>query len=436
MASRPHASDQAATGDQQTPVRVVITGVGVVSPIGIGQEAYWESLCQLHSGVETLETCGDVDLPVRIGAPIKEFEPKQYVKPRKALKVMCREIQTGFAAAGLAVEQAQLETGELARERFGVVYGSEMFYCDPSEMKEVYDRCMENGEFCLQRWGDAAMAKMYPLWMLMYLPNMTACHVGIAHDARGPNNTICQGGVSSLLAMIEAASMIRRGHADVMIAGGSSSRIGVAPALYRGMTHLSRRIDTPAAACRPFDASRDGTVNGEGAAAFIFENEEHAVARGAKILARLRGWGQNFGTLESDPPRHQQAIARSIEQALASAGLERDAVGHVNAHASGQVAQDALEAHAIRQALGDVPVTAPKSYFGDVGSSCGAVEMVASVLALQHEQIPATLNYSQPDADCPVNVVHDQPQAADHPTAVVLSQAVTGQTVALALDAG
>jgi 3-oxoacyl-[acyl-carrier-protein] synthase II len=277
---------------------------------------------------------------------------------------------------------------------------------------------------------------MYPLWMLMYLPNMTACHVGIAHDARGPNNTICQGEVSGPLAMIEAASVIRRGHADVMITGGSSSRIGVAPALYRGMTHLSRRIDTPTEACRPFDATRDGTVNGEGAAAFVFESEEHARARGAKILARLRGWGHNYARTDGAWEVHQQAIERSMQQALESAALGAETVGHVNAHASGQVSFDAVEAQAIRQVLGDVPVTAPKSYFGDVGASCGAVEMVASVLALQHQEIPVTLNYSQPDDNCPVNVVHGQPRSADHPTALVLSQAVTGQTVALALDAG
>ena len=120
------------------------------------------------------------------------------------------------------------------------------------------------------------MAKMYPLWMLMYLPNMIACHVGIAHDARGPNNTICQGEVSSLLAMIEAATIIRRGHADVMIVGGSSSRLSMSPMLYRGIEHLSSRVDAPAEACRPFDATRDGTVNGEGAAAFVLESEEHA----------------------------------------------------------------------------------------------------------------------------------------------------------------
>ena len=143
------------------------------------------------------------------------------------------------------------------------------------------------------------MSELYPLWMLMYLPNMVACHIGIAHDARGPNNTICQGEASSLLALIEAALIIERGHADVMITGGSSSRMTATSMLYRGMDQLSRRIDTPETACRPFDATRDGAVNGEGAATFVLEREEFAAARGAKILARVTGWGMAFAAPDS-----------------------------------------------------------------------------------------------------------------------------------------
>ncbi len=450
MASRPNTSASGTTGDSPTGEQaageqaagehgsrgnVVITGMGVVSPIGLGPEAYWESLCQQRSGVELLPERAGIKLPICMGAAIKGFDPKQHVKPRKALKVMCREIQTGFAAATLAVEQAQLDKDQVAPERLGVVYGSEMLYCEPDDLLEVYGKCLEEGEFHIGRWGDAAMAKMYPLWMLMYLPNMVACHVGIANDARGPNNTICQGDVSSLLAMIEAASIILRGHADVMIVGGSSSRLSMTPMLYRGIDHLSPQVESPAEACRPFDAARDGSVNGEGAAAFIFESEQHAAARGAKVLARLRGWGTSFGNREKTEPTHGWAIRRSIEKALARAALGADGVGHVNADAAGLVHDDAVEAQAINQVLGQVPVTAPKSFFGDLGSSGGAVQMVASVLALQHGQIPVTLNFRQPDPNCPVQVVHNEAMTAKHPTAVVLSQSQAGQSVALVLDA-
>ncbi|MHB8863871.1 MAG: beta-ketoacyl-[acyl-carrier-protein] synthase family protein [Pirellulaceae bacterium] len=412
---------------------VVITGVGVVSPIGIGHAAYWNSMSHQRSGVGRLESAALADLPLGIGAAVKDFDGKAYVKPRKALKVMSREIQTGFSAANLAVEHAGLEAGHIPPDRTGVVFGSEMLYCEPEEMLAVYRRCIDDGTFHFERWGTHFASEMYPLWMLMYLPNMIACHIGIAHDARGPNNTICQGEVSSLLALIEAAGMIERGQADIMLSGGSSSRLGITPMLYRGVDRLSRRIDTPETACRPFDATRDGTINGEGAAAFVLEREEFAAARGATILARIVGWGMACGAKNSSAFPHGQAIERSLEQGLAMSGLSPGDVGHVNAHAGGSVEDDPLEAQAICAVLGDVPVTAPKSYFGNLGSSGGAVEMAASVLGLHHGLIPATLNYSVPDPACPVNVVAGQTRQATQPSAALLNQSSTGQAVCVVL---
>ncbi len=433
MALSPDNAGQQNPPEDLDP-RVVITGMGVVSPIGIGPQAYWDALSQQRSGVAVMPGREHIRLPSRIGAAIKDFDARQYVKPRKALKVMCREIQTGFAAAGLAMQQAALSSETMVPERSGVVFGSEMLYCDPAEMEDVYRKCIVDGEFRVNLWGEAAMAKMYPLWMLMYLPNMIACHVGIAHDARGPNNTICSGEVSSLLAIIEAASILQRGHADVMLTGGSSSRVGMAQSMYRGLEPLSGRIDSPAEACRPFDADRDGSVIGEGAAAFVLERQSHAEARGAQILAQLTGWGQAMADL-SVADGLRQAVGCSLRQALRSAALDAREVGHVNAAAAGQVGQDAQEALAIRDVLGEVPVTAPKSFFGDAGASSGAVEMIASLLAFQHRQVPVTLNYGTPDPQCPVRVVHGQPLTSDQHTALVLGQSPAGQCVALVLAA-
>jgi 3-oxoacyl-[acyl-carrier-protein] synthase II len=412
---------------------VVITGVGVVSPIGIGGTAYWDSICQQRSGVRALESAAPRDLPLSIGAPIKDFDGKLYVNPRKALKVMSREIQTGFSAARLAVDHAELQAGQIPSDRAGVVFGSDMLHCEPEEMLAVHRRCIENGVFHFERWGANFASEMYPLWMLMYLPNMIACHIGIAHDARGPNNTICQGDVSGLLALIEAALIIERGHADIMITGASSSRLSTTSRLYRGVTGLSPRTDVPEAVCRPLDARRDGMVHGEGAAAFVLEREEFAVARGAPILARVAGWGTSCGTKDSPKFTHRQAIQRSLEIALRRSDLVPHDVGHVNAHASGSVEDDAREAQAIRAVLGDVPVTAPKSYFGTLGASGGAVEMVASVLGIHHGLIPATLNYSVADPACPVNVVSGQGQPSEQRVAAVLSQADMGQAVCVML---
>lgn len=435
MARQSHILQHPGGRDLEVQRDVVITGMGVVSPIGIGCEAYWKSLCEQRSGVARLPDRTHLELPLCLGGAIKDFDPRQYIKPRKALKVMSREIQLGCAAARLAVEQAQIEDQRVDSARLGVVFGGDMLYCEPGELQDVYERCTADGQFCFDRWGTVAMAQLYPLWMLMYLPNIIACHIGIAHAARGSSNTICQGETSSLQAMIEAAAIILRGQADVMITGGSSSRLSVTPMLYRGTSHLSSRIDAPEAACRPFDSARDGTVNGEGAAAFVLESAEHARARGANVLARLRGWGQFFDHTGRSGAAGERAVGRAIEMALDRAELSADAVGHFNANASGLISEDAVEANAVHQVLGKTPVTAPASFFGVSGAARGAVELVATVLALQHGRVPVTLNYTQPDPRCPVNVVRDEPLLAPHPTAVALNRSQAGQAVALVLDA-
>ncbi len=412
---------------------VVITGVGVVSPIGIGRGPFWDALGQRQSGVRILPVLADLDLPVRIGAPVMDFQPRQYVRPRKALKVMSREVQIGFSAATLAADDAHLDVDQVDPDRFGVVYGSEMLYCEPQEMLPAYAKCMADGEFDFAKWGDASMSQMYPLWMLKYLPNMTACHIGISHDARGPNNTICLGDVSGLLALIEAAHIIQRGRADVMLAGASSSRISTTPMVYRGTGNLSHRNDAPHEASRPFDAGRDGLVNGEGAGAVVLESEAHARERGASVLATLAGWNVRYGAFET-AGRHEDAIVQSARAALRHAGVAAESVHHANAHAAGTVDGDALEARAIQRALPNVPVTAPKSYFGHMGPAGSVVELIVSILALVEGHVPVTLNYTTPDPRCPVRVIHGQPLAVDRFRAVSLSQSSTGQAAAVVIE--
>jgi 3-oxoacyl-[acyl-carrier-protein] synthase II len=408
---------------------IVITGLGVVSPIGVGKDAFWASLSAGKSGVGPLVVLRDARLPVPFGGEVTDFEPKNYVQPRKSLKVMCREIQAGFSAAAMAVADAGIASPVTDPDRFGVVMGTDMFYCTIDETEEVYRNCVVEGKFDYERWGTRSMSDLFPLWMLKHLPNMVACHIGIFLDARGPNNTVAVGEASSLLAIIEAMNVLSRGHADVMIAGGTGSRLSLTPMMYRGDANLSHRADNPAAACRPFDAQRDGMVNGEGAAAFILETRAHAEGRGAKILARLLGYGRTYETGQSE-----QSIAAALRGALATARLSPADVGHVNAHGISIVLDDAVEAAAIRQVLDDVPVTAVKSYFGNLGGGGGAVELAASILSFAHGEVPRTLNYEHPDPRCPVNVIHGASLRSDKPTAVALNKSGTGQTTAVAVS--
>ena len=413
---------------------IVITGMGVVSAIGIGGEAFWSSLRECRGGVRRLELFNGSDLPTPIGADVRDFDPKQFVRPRKSLKVMSRDIQLAFAAADMAARQAAI-AGTVDPERLGVVFGADMIACDLSEIHPAFAKCMVDGRFDFSRWGETAMSEMFPLWMLKYLPNMPACHVGIAQDARGPNNSLTMGDASSLAAVAEAYRVLERGQADAMIVGGVGCRLEPAIWAYHRAYELSSRVDEPAAALRPFDADRDGMVLGEGAGVVVLEERRHAESRGAPILARIAGLAGCFEPRSAGNKPKGTAIGRSIAAALERAGLGAADIGHVNAHGLGTSVDDRIEARAIRDALGDVPVTALKGFFGNLGAGSGAIEIVATVLALLNGEVPPTLNYHKPDPECPINVICDEPMPIRRPTALVLSQSRIVQSMALLLAA-
>lgn len=414
---------------------VVVTGLGAVCPLGVGRDAVWASLSAGQSGVRLIPEFAGQDLPFRNAGLIEGFEPKEYVQPRKTLKVMSGEIQAAYSAAMLALQDAGLAKNAVVPERLGVVLGSEMLYGELPELADTYRHCVIEGVLHHERWAEQVMKNLFPLWMLKYLPNMAACHIGIASDARGPNNSIVEGGASSLLAFLEASQAIVRGHADVMICGGSGSSINMGALTFRGCVHLSKWRGPPEESPRPFDARRDGTVPGEGTGMYILEAREHAQARGAKILARLLGGSQLFEAPVAGQPRRGTAIAGTITAALAQANVQPRDVGFVSASASGSVEGDAVEAQAIERTLGGVPVTAFKSYFGDIGAGSGSVELVASILALVNGRVPPTKNYSLPDKACPVSVVKEEPLPLEKSVLVALNQSTTGQAAAVVLAA-
>jgi 3-oxoacyl-[acyl-carrier-protein] synthase II len=415
------------------PSDVVITGMGVVSPIGIGCEPFERALAAGTSGVRPLPVFDTDEFPVRIGAEVVDFDAKQYVTPRKSLKVMSRSIQLAFAAAQMAVTQSRIAVAGVSPERFGVVFGADWIHVEPDELINAFRGCVTDHEFDYTQWDERAFSELYPLWMLKYLPNMPACHIAIAQDARGPNNTIVLAEVSSLLAVAEGVRVIERGAADVMIVGGTGSRIHPLDWAFRDHVLHSPRHESPASVSRPFDLRRDGMVYGEGAAAVVLESRSHAEARGAKILARVLGFASAFEPCTPGEPIEGRAIRAAIRQSLRAARVDPRDVGHVNAHGLSTLHHDRAEAAAIRETLGDVPVTALKSFFGNLGAGTGAVEMLGTLFAFQTGNVPFTLNYEQPDPDCPVNVVHGKTLQTDRKMALVLNHTNTGQAVALVL---
>ncbi len=370
---------------------VVITGYGVACPIGVGREQAWTSIEAGRSGVRVIQDMADAGWPAPLGGVIldEDFDPKQWVQPRKSLKVMAREIQLAFAAGEQSWEAAGIEDSAFDPDRLGVVFGAGLLYCENEELTPAYSACIEEGRFLADRWGPEGMRQMSPLWMLKYLPNMSACHLGIRRDARGPTNSIAHGDTSSLLALGEAAAIIRRGAADVMLTGASSSRMNMLDPLWREGAEIWRSGLEAAGACRPFDATRAGAVCGEGAAVFTLESERHARLRKARPIARVAAVvSRSEGSTATRRPTGR-AIEQAIAAAMQQADLTADDLACVNAHAGGGRLGDAVEAQAIHRVLGDVPVTAPKSFFGNSGAAGGAVEMAVGLLGARAGAQPA-----------------------------------------------
>jgi 3-oxoacyl-[acyl-carrier-protein] synthase II len=414
---------------------VVITGMGVVSPIGIGLGAFARSLREGRSGVQRFTTLDPTNMPVPFGGEVVGFDPKEYVTPRKSLKVMSREIQVGFAAAQMACQHAGIGSGSVDPERMGVIFGADMIYGDLAELGDTYVPSRPNGKFSHEAWVNEGHARLNPLWLLKNLPNMPACHLAIALDARGPNNSILMGSASSYLAITEAMQIIQRGAADVVVSGGVGTRIHPMATIFHRDEYVSHACENPGTACKPFDRHRDGIVRGEGAGGLVLESRLHAEARGAKILARIVGTGNANSPITKKTPPSPAAAERAIRAVLTQAGWNAQDVGHVNSHGEGSKVGDRSEAQAICNVLGNVPVTALKSYFGTLGAGGGAVEIIASLLSFAGEPVPASLNSHDLDPECPINLIRTAPLSGTQRTAIVHNQTRFGQSVAIGLAA-
>ncbi|NQV24460.1 MAG: beta-ketoacyl-[acyl-carrier-protein] synthase family protein [Rhodopirellula sp.] len=422
--------------------RVVVTGAGIISPIGIGRDEFWNGIATQKSGVSKIELLEASALPGHVAGEVKDFTEKtakkEYLQAqRKSIKVMCREIQLGVASAHLALANSELDIAAINHERLGVDFGANQMFSTPDVLSEGVFRCDENHKFNFDRWGEEGLAGMEPLWLLKYLPNMPACHIGIHADARGPNNSLTLAEASGNSAMGEAFAIISTGRADMMLAGSTGSRIQPTKCLHAALWDEMAQYDDadPATWSRPFDASRRGQIAGEGACTFIFEEEEHAKARGAAIFGSILGAASCCVIDINGAPRTQDALVGAISKALARAGVSPSDIGHINAHGLGSRQTDIDEAKAIHQVFGasasTVPVTAFKSAIGNSGAACGTLELAASLIGLQHGVVPATLNYSTPDDACQLNVVHGEPLKIDNKLFLTVNVTAFGQAAAL-----
>ncbi|MGC3971985.1 MAG: beta-ketoacyl-[acyl-carrier-protein] synthase family protein [Pirellulales bacterium] len=423
--------------------RVVITGLGLISPLGNTIDELWGGLSDRRSGVTKLDAPQSAALQTpfvaRTGfsgdiADFGTLEGDKKKAIRKGLKVMCRECQMGVAAAERALQDAAITSEGRDPERTGVVFGTDYMLSEPEEFGSGIEACTdEERKFHFEQWAQQGMTKMTPLWLLKYLPNMPASHIAIYNDLRGPNNSLTLREAAGNSAIGEALRYIQRDAADVMIAGATGTRIHLMKAVHSALqeelavgTKDGREIDA-AEASRPFDLNRLGMVLGEGAGVIVLEELEHAQKRGAKIYAELSGFGSSTAADKNRVALRDLALANAMRAALRDAEATPLAVGHIQAHGLATRTCDEAEARAITDVFGglkaNVPVTAAKSYFGNLGAGSGMVELIAGALTLHRDQLFPTLNYKTPDPVCPLNVVHEPAS----PGASFLNLSVTPQ---------
>jgi 3-oxoacyl-[acyl-carrier-protein] synthase II len=402
--------------------RVVITGLGVISPIGIGSAAFWTNLLAGKVGIKRIAGFDPGGFPCQIAGEVPPFKlgdvvPKHY---RKATKVMARDIELAVVAADDAFKDCGLKSRAYTDKpdfdgaRFGCNIGAGLINAELNELTAAMNAARGEGKggnyLDLKKWGREGMSQLTPLWLLKYLPNMLACHVTIIHELMGPSNTITCADASSHLAIGEAFRTIQRGKADLAICGGAESK--VQPMGLIRQTMLKRLTEThnesPNDAVRPFDAAGDGTALAEGGGLLILEEFERAKARGAKIYAELVGFAASQDSYKvTEPEKSGHSYGQAIINALREAKVAADAVDLHIPNGLGIPSHDRAELNGLKKAYGDhlpnIPFSPIKAQIGSLAAGSG-VEAAAAVLSVRHDKIPAAINTRKPLDGMKLNV--------------------------------
>ncbi|NLT95768.1 MAG: beta-ketoacyl-ACP synthase II [Clostridia bacterium] len=377
--------------------RVVITGLGIISPVGTGIEKFWSNLLEGKSGIGPITRFDASQLPTRIAGEVKDFNPEDFLD-KKEIRRMDLFTQYAVAAAKMAVEDSQLELTMVDLNRVGVILGSGIGGIETMEeqCKVLYNK---------------GPNRTSPFMVPMMIVNMAAGQISIYFGAKGPNITVVSACASGTNAVGDAFKLIQRGDADIVITGGTEASI--TPLSFAGfcsMKALSTRNDEPTKASRPFDKDRDGFVMGEGAAILILETLEHALKRGAKIYAEVLGYGSTADAHHITAPSPDgEGAARAMRAALNDAGLEPENIDYINAHGTSTELNDKFETMAIKQVFGEaaykVAISSTKSMTGHLLGAAGALELMVCALTIRDGVIPPTINYENPDPECDLDYV-------------------------------
>ncbi|MCY3693502.1 MAG: beta-ketoacyl-ACP synthase II [Chloroflexota bacterium] len=403
--------------------RVVVTGLGAITPLGLTADEFWDNLVAGKSGIGPMTLCDPTDYPCQIAGQADDFNPNDYIGSREARR-MARFSQLAVAAAMQAVADAALDIAGEDPYRVGVLLGNG---------NGGFPTLEENCRILADRGG----MRMSPFFFPMVLPNMAAANVSQYVGAHGYNSTATTACAASNNAIGEALQAIRHGLADVMLAGGTEagiSQLGLAG--FAVMRALSTRNDEPRRASRPFDAERDGFVPAEGAGVLVLEERERAIARGASILCELSGFGATSDAGHLVQPQESGAsAARAMANAISDAGLVPSDVGYINAHGTSTPLNDAVETVAVKRLFGDdayrIPISSTKSMIGHSLGASGALEAIACVKTVVDRKIHPTVNYEYPDPECDLDYVPNVARSADVSTALSNAFGFGGQNACL-----
>ena len=406
--------------------RIVITGLGAVTPVGIGKDAYWAGLTSGASGVGPITHFDTDGFDVKIAAEVKDFDVTRWVDRREARR-MDRFVQMGVAAALDAIADAKLTIDASNAERVGVLVGSGVGGL--TTLEEQIRNLIQHGP-----------GRVSPFLIPMMIADMASGHISILTGARGPNSTVVTACATGAHALGDSLEILRRGAADVMIAGGTEAAITpVGVAGFGNMRAMTSKFnDCPQRASRPFEAGRDGFVIGEGAGVVVLETLEHAQARGAQIYAELSGYGMSGDAYHmTQPAPGGEGVARALRAALADAGAAPEDVGYINAHGTSTPLNDKNETAALRTVFGEhaykLAVSSTKSMTGHLLGGAGGIEAVAAALAIHTEILPPTINYDTPDPDCVLDYVPNVARPARVDVAVSNNSGFGGHNAVIVL---
>ena len=396
--------------------RVVVTGLGALTPIGRNVPEYWDAMMKGTSGARRITYFDPERLRSHIACELKDFDPTDYLDKKEARR-MDPYTQYALVASGEALRDAGIDTEAMddrARERAGVVMGSGI-----GGIMTLTDQFVV--------FHESGPRRLSPFLVPMMIPDIAAGQVSIQYGLRGPNHAVTSACATGNNAIVDAALLIERGLADVMVAGGSEAGVvEITMGGFDNMRALSTRNDEPEKASRPFDADRDGFVLGEGAGAIVLESLEHAQARGARVYAEVVGYGMSADAYHVSAPHPEgRGAAAAMRMALETSGLEPEDVDYLNMHGTSTPLGDIAETEAIKKVFGDhayeMSLSSTKSMTGHLLGAAGAIEGIASILAIVNDRIPPTINFETPDPRCDLDYTFNEPR--DREVTVALSNA-------------